>query len=1011
MFGYMGFRKLGVREYPVIDPPVVSVRTGYAGASADIVESQITYPLEKAINGVEGIRSISSSSMLGVSTINVEFELSVNMETAANDVRDKISQTQRLLPQDLDAPPSISKSNGASDYIIAMAVTNKKLTDLEICDYADNVLIPRLQTIPGVSVVQMMGEKKYAMRLWLDPIKLEAYKVTLQDVKQALDKENVELPAGRLEGNQTELTVKANSKFLDTHGFDNMIIRADNERVVRLQDVGYAELGAENEQSNFRINGVTSMACTIIPQPGANHLDIAKEFYKRYEQLKKEIPPDYELSISNDMTRFVTKSVHEVVETLIIAILLVVVIIYLFFRDWSVALRPLIDIPVSLIGTFFIMYLFGFSINILTLLAIVLSTGLVVDDGIVVTENIYKKMELGIPPFRAAIEGTNEIVFAVISTSITLIAIFLPIIFMEGFIGKLFMEFGIVVASSILISVFVSLTLTPMLNAWLVKDVHKKTAFYEKTEPFFIWLTDSYQRSLKRFMKKSWLAFVILGVAVLLTVILWKQLPAELAPLEDRSMLRITFTTPEGSSYEATDDFARKWSKVVMDSIPEKSLVLTMTGSGSSSGLTNAGLCRIPLVEPGLRDRTQAEITEQLNRIAKRFPEAKIQIVQEQTINTGFRGLPIQYTILAPTFEKLREVLPVFMEEAQKDPAFSIVDVNLKFNRPELEVLINREKARSLGVAVADVAQSLQLALSGQRLGFFNRDGKQYQVIGQFDRLNRNETLDLKNIYVRSAGGTLIQLDNLVELKETSNPPQLFRYNRYMAATVSAGLAPGSSMGDGIKALDAVAAKVLDPSFSTALQGPSRDFAESSSNTSSVFFLALLLVYMILAAQFESFVDPFIIMVTVPLAVAGGILSLWYFNQTNNLFSQIGLIMLIGLVTKNGILIVEFANHLKQSGKTVRISAIQAATARLRPILMTSIATALGALPIALAFGAASRSRMGMGIVIVGGLMISLLLTLYVIPAIYMYFSKRRTKKRRAFDEPTLFNPKSIHQN
>lgn len=1011
LFGYMGFQKLGVREYPVIDPPIVSVRTGYAGASADIIESQITYPLEKSINGIEGVKSIASSSTLGTSIINVEFELSVDMETAANDVRDKVSQAQRLLPQDLDAPPAISKNNGGSEYIIAMAVTNKKLSDLEICDYADNVLIPRLQTIPGVSVVQMLGEKKYAMRLWLDPIKLEAYKVTLQDVKQALDKENVELPAGKLEGNQTELTVKASSKFVNAHGFDNMIIRADNERVVRLQDVGYAALGAENEQSSFRINGVSSVACTLIPQPGANHLDIAKEFYIRYEQLKKEVPEGYELSISNDMTRFVTKSIHEVVETLIIAILLVVIIIYLFFRDWSVALRPLIDIPVSLIGTFFIMYLFGFSINILTLLAIVLSTGLVVDDGIVVTENIYKKMELGIPPFRAAIEGANEIVFAVISTSVTLTAIFLPIIFMEGFIGKLFMEFGIVVASSILISVFVSLTLTPMLNAWLVKDVHKKTAFYNKTEPFFIWLTNSYERSLKQFMKKRWLAFVILGIAILLTAVLWKQLPAELAPLEDRSMIRTTFTTPEGSSYEFTDDFMRKWSKAIMDSVPEKSLVLTITGSGTSNGATNSGVCRIPLVEPGLRDRTQSEIMDQLNRIAKKFPEAKIQVGQEQTINTGFRGLPIQYTILAPTFEKLRDALPLFMEEAQKDPAFSIVDVNLKFNRPEVEVLINREKARSLGVSVADVAQSLQLALSGQRLGFFNRNGKQYQVIGQFDRVNRNETLDLKNIYVRSSSGTLIQLDNIVELKETSNPPQLYRYNRYMSATISAGLAPGSSMGDGIKALDAVAKKVLDQSFSTALQGPSRDFAESSSNTSAVFMLALLLVYMILAAQFESFIDPFIIMVTVPLAVAGGVLSLWYFNQTNNLFSQIGLIMLIGLVTKNGILIVEFANHMKQSGKTVRVSAIKAATGRLRPILMTSIATALGALPIAIAFGAASRSRMGMGIVIVGGLLISLLLTLYVIPAIYTYFSKKRNKRRHTFDEPPLFNTKTIHQN
>jgi len=988
LFGYLGYQKLGIREFPVIDPPVVSVRVGYAGASAEVIESQITYPLEKAINGIEGVKSISSSSSIGSSNISVEFELGIDMETATNDVRDKVSQAQRTLPQDLDGPPVISKNNALSEYIIAMTVTNKTLTDLEICEYADDVLIPRLQTIPGVSTVQLMGEKKYAMRLWLDPIKLEAYGVTLQDVKQALDKENVELPAGRLEGNSTELTVKANAKFKNAHGFDNMIIRSENNKVVRLQDVGYAELGAENEQSSYRINGVPSTACILIPQPGANHVEIAKEFYKRYEQLKTELPADYELSISNDMTRFVTKSIHEVTETLIIAVLLVVIIIYLFFRDWSVALRPLIDIPVSLVGTFFIMYLFGFSINILTLLAIVLSTGLVVDDGIVVTENIYKKMELGMPPFQAAIDGANEIVFAVISTSVTLIAIFLPIIFMEGFVGKLFMEFGIVVASSIFISIFVSLTLTPMLNAWLVKDVHKKTRFYERTEPFFVALNESYRRSLQQFMQKRWLAFVILGIAVVLTVFIWQILPAEIAPLEDRSMIRITLSTPEGSTFEATDEFMLKFSKTIMDSVPEKFLVLTITGAGFGSGSTNAGLCRIPLVDRSERDRSQQEITDQLNKLVKKFPEAKIQVGQEQTINTGFRGLPIQYVIQAPTFEKLREVLPKFMEEAQKNPVFTIVDVNLKFNRPEVQVLINREKARNLGVTVTDIAQSLQLALSGQRLGFFNRSGKQYQVIGQFDRRNRNETVDLKNIYVRSNTGVLIPIDNLVELQEASSPPQLFRYNRYMAATVSAGVASGYTIGDGLKAMDEVSEKVLDKSFSTALQGPSRDFVESSSNTSSVFILALLLVYMILAAQFESFVDPFIIMLTVPLAVGGGVFSLWYFNQTNNLFSQIGLIMLIGLVTKNGILIVEFANHLKKDGLSIAESAVEASVARLRPILMTSIATALGALPIAVAFGAASKSRTGMGIVIVGGLLISLALTLYVIPAVYSYFSR-----------------------
>lgn len=996
LFGYLGFKNLGIREFPVIEPPTVSVRTNYAGASAEVIESQITYPLEKEINGIEGVKSISSSSSLGSSNINVEFELGVDMEVAANDVRDKVSQATRSLPRDLEGPPIISKSNVGSEYIISMPVTNKNLTDLEICDYADNVIVPKLQTISGVAAVQLLGEKKYAMRLWLDPVKMQAQHITLQDVKQALENENIELPAGKLEGNRTELTVKANAKFTNVNGYDNMIIRTNGGNIVRLQDIGYAQLGAENEQNIYRINGVPSVACIIIPQPGANHVEIAKEFYKRFEALKKELPTGFELSISNDLTRFVTKSITEVTETLIIAILLVVLVIFLFFRDWSVALRPLIDIPVSLIGTFFVMYLFGFSINVLTLLAIVLATGLVVDDGIVVTENIYKKMEKGLSPFQAAIEGSNEIVFAVISTSVTLVSIFLPIIFMEGFVGKLFMEFGIVVASSVLISIFVSLTLTPMLNAWLVKDVKKKTRFYQKTEPFFVWLTNSYQNSLQSFMQKRWLSFVIIGVAIVLTVITWNVLPQEIAPQEDRGMLRITFTTPEGSSFEYTDDFMLKFTKVLMDSVPEKFLVLSITGGGSTNGISavNFGLVRIPLVEANQRKRSQQEIANQITRIAKKFTEAKVQVGQEQTINSGFRGLPIQYVILSPDFEKLRVAVPKFMDEAQKDPTFSIVDINLKFNRPEIQVLIDREKARAMQVYTSDIAQSLQLALSGQRLGFFIRNGKQYPVIAQFDRVNRNEILDLKNINVRSSGGVLVSMDNLVAFKEESSPPQLFRYNRYQAATISAGLSPGHTLGDGLRAMDKVAAKVLDDSFSTDVLGPSRDFKESSSNTSFVFILALLLVYLILAAQFESFMDPLIIMLTVPLAVAGGVISLWYFNQTNNIFSQIGLIMLIGLVTKNGILIVEFANHLKCTGKNVGEAAIEAATARLRPILMTSIATALGALPIAVAFGAAAKSRTGMGIVIVGGLLISLLLTLYVIPAIYSYFSKPKRYKK-----------------
>jgi multidrug efflux pump len=1000
IFGYMGFKYLGIREYPAIDPPVVNVRTSYTGASSEVIEAQITEPLEKAINGIQGVRSVTSASNQGSSNITIEFNLDVEMETAASDVRDKVSQAVRQLPQDIDGPPVVSKADANSDAIISMTIQSDKRNVLEISDFAENVIAQRLQTIEGVSSVQIWGQKKYAMRLRLDPQKLAAYNTTLQDVKTALDRENVELPSGKLSGDQTDITVQTKARFMNADEFSQMIIRSNNGKVVRLMDVGFAELGAENEETILRTNGTPMIATALVPQPGANYIDIATEFYKRFEQLKKEVPEDYHLDIALDNTKFIIKSIEEVEETLLIAIVLVVLIIYLFFRDWSMAFRPLIDIPVSLIGTFFIMYLLGFSINVLTLLAIVLATGLVVDDGIVVTENIFKKSEEGLPPIQAAIVGSNEIIFAVVSTSITLAAIFMPIIFMQGFVGKLFREFGIVVASAVLISAFVSLTLTPMLNAYLVKGNSKKSKFYDMTEPFFVWLNNSYRSSLEGFMKSRWVAFLIVGLALGLTIFLWKFIPAELAPLDDRSMLRMNVVASEGASYDYTDHFIQKLGQTVKDSSPEAKMVLTVSApSFAGSGAVNTGFVRIRLSEPSERKRTQQQIVDHLAKITKRFPDAKTLVAQDQTISMGgARGvqLPVQYVIQAPNFERLREVLPKFMEEVEKNPTFSMTDVNLKFNRPEVQIIIDRDKARSMGITVLDVVQSMQLGLSGQRFAYFTMNGKQYQVIGQFERSNRNEPLDLKSMYVKAASGQMVQLDNLVEMKEMGNPPQLYRYNRYVSATVTAGLVPGKTIGDGLKVMDEIKAKVLDESFSTALTGPSRDFAESSSNTMFVFLLALVLVYLILAAQFESFIDPFIIMLTVPLAVAGAIVSLWFFNKTMNIFSQIGMVMLIGLVTKNGILIVEFANHFKEQGKNKMEAAVEGAVARLRPILMTSIATALGALPIAVAFGAAAKSRMSMGIVIVGGLMISLIFTLYVIPAVYSYLSKEKKKHEEA---------------
>jgi multidrug efflux pump len=994
LFGGIGYTFLGVREYPSIDPPIITVRTNYAGANADIIESQITEPLEKAINGIEGVRTISSSSNQGSSSITVEFNLNSNLEAAANDVRDKVSQAVRQLPQDIDGLPTVTKSDANSDAILSLTLQSDTRTQLEVSDFAENVLAERLQTIPGVSNIQIWGQKKYAMRMRMDPVRLAAFGLTPQDVKAALDKENVELPTGKVAGNTTELTLKTVGRLKTEDDFNNLIIRSENDKVIRFKDVGKATLGAENEETILKQSGTPMIGLGVVPQPGANYIEIADEFYRRVDQIQKDLPKDYQLGIALDNTLFIKKSIAEVGETLLIALLLVIIIIYLFFRDWLIAFRPLIDIPVSLIGAFFIMYLMGYSINVLTLLAIVLATGLVVDDGIVVTENIYKKIEDGMDPIEAAHKGSKEIYFAVISTSITLAAVFMPVIFLEGFVGRLFREFGVVIAGAVLISAFVSLTLTPMLNARLVRKTHKKSRFYEMTEPFFERMTNNYSQSLQKFLKNRWLAVFILFAATGLIFGLGSFLQNELSPLEDRNWMRISLNAPEGSSFEYTDNFVDKITQFINDSIPEKRVCLTVTAPGfTGSGAVNTAFVRLALVDADKRKRSQQEIADYVSKESKKFPDGKIFVIQEQTISAGGGGrggMPVQFVLQAPNFEKLKKVLPSFLEKANKNPVFQGVDCNLKFNKPELNITIDRERAKDLGVSVADLAQTLQLALSGQRFNYFTMNGKQYQVIGQFDRANRDEPLDITSMYLRNNSGGLVQLDNVITINEQSSPPQLYHYNRYQSATVSAGLAPGKTVGDGIKEMEKISKEVLDDSFATSLTGNSRDFAESSSNIIFAFLLALLLIYLVLSAQFESFVDPFIIMLTVPLALAGAVFFLWYFNQTLNIFSKIGIIMLIGLVTKNGILIVEFANQLKEKGMSKTEAIREAAAARMRPILMTSIATALGAMPIALALGAGAKSRMSMGIVIVGGIMFSLVLTLYVIPAIYSYLSKEK---------------------
>jgi multidrug efflux pump len=998
LFGFIGFKYLGVRDYPAIDPPNINVRTSYAGANADIIESQITEPLEKAVNGIAGIKNITSSSSQGSSNINVEFDLGIELEAAANDVRDKVSQATRSLPPDLDAPPVVSKADASSDPILSMTVQSNTRNQLQITEYANNVLVERLQTIPGVSSIQIWGEKRYAMRILFDPARLSAYGLTPSDVQSALVRENVELPSGKISGSATELSVRTFGRLNTEEEFNNIIVKNVNGSDIILRNIGEAVLGPENEETMLKESQIPMIGLAIIPQPGSNYVAISNEFYKRLAQIKKDVPEDIKLDIAMDQTRFIKSSIAEVEETLLISFILVVLIIYLFFRDWIIAIRPLIDIPVSLIGAFFIMYLCGFTINVLTLLAIVLATGLVVDDGIVVTENIYKKLEKGMDKWQAAKEGSKEIYFAVISTSITLAVVFLPIIFLEGFVGSLFREFGIVVAGAVLISAFVSLTLTPVLNVKLTRKNHKNSWFYEKTEPFFKGMEARYENSLKKFMKVRWLAFLILLVCGGMIVLIGSGLQSELAPMEDRSQFRLQVTAPEGTSFDYMDKYIDRLSGFILDSVPEKKVVLSMTAPGFSSGSVNSGMVRVTLVDPKNRVRSQQEIVDAVSKNVSKYNEGRAFAIQEQTISVNRRGgLPVQFVMQNNNFEKIRQVLPRFLEAANANPVFQGVDADLKFNKPELRVNINRMKASQLGISVDDISQTLQLALSNRRLGYFTKEGKQYQVMGQVARSERDDPTDLKGIYVRSSNGTSVSLDNIVTFEEATTPPTIYHFNRYKSATISAGLAPGKTIGDGVKEMQKLADEMLDESFTTSLTGSSRDFAESSSNTSFALMLALALIFLILAAQFESFLDPLIIMVTVPLAIAGALLTLWAFGQTLNIFSQIGIIMLIGLVTKNGILIVEFANHNRLEGMGKTEAAIFAARMRLRPILMTSLAMSLGALPLALSLGAASTSRMPLGIVIVGGIMFSLILTLFVIPAMYSFLST--SKKKSQLDE------------
>ncbi len=991
LFGGIGISLLGIREYPSVDPPVINVSTSYVGANADVILAQITEPLEEQINGIQGIKSLTSTSADGRSNITVEFEVGADLEAAANDVRDKVSGAQRNLPPDAE-PPVVSKADADSQPIVGVNVKSDKRSLLELTEIADNVFKERLQTIPGVSRVQIWGEKEYAIRLRMDPLKMASYGITPMDVLSKVQSENVELPSGRIEGQSIELSVRTKSRLSSPQEFNDLIIKESATNIVRFQDIGTAELSALNEKTLLRRDGVPMVAVVLVPLPGSNNIEIADEFYRRLDGITKDLPADVGVEIGFDGTTYIRQSISEVEETIITAFILVVAIIFLFLRDWRTTFIPVVTIPISLVGVFFIMYLMDFSINVLTLLGIVLSIGLVVDDAIVVLENIYARIEKGEKPLEAAAKGSEEIFFAVIATTVALAAVFLPVIFLTGTTGRLFREFGIVVAGSVIISSFVALTMTPMLSARMLKHRNKQNAFYNLTEPFFVWLNDLYDAALSKFMKIRWIAFPIIGMMGLGIYWFFSQLQTELVPIEDRSELRINMTGPEGATFSYMDNVINSVSDELMDSISskERAAVISITSPGFGTSNTNSGFIRLFLTDADKRERTQQQIFNEINGKLKNITAVRAFAQQPVTIGDRRGGLPVQYVIQAPTLDKLKEVIPEFLEKANQNPAFIFTDINLKFTKPELEIEIDRERARNMGVSVQEIARTLQLSYSGQRFAYFIRGGKQYQVIGEMRLQDRNEPVNLRMLYVRGDNGQLVQLDNLVKVVEKSTPPQLYRFNRFVSATVSANLAEGYTIGAGLDEMDKIAAEVLDDTYSTDVSGPSKEFRESSNSLLFAFIFALVLIYLVLSAQFESFADPLTIMFTVPLAIFGALATLWIFDFTLNIFSQIGIIMLIGLVTKNGILIVEFANQRKEQGMDVYEAIYGAAVSRFRPILMTSLSTILGILPIALALGAGAESRVPMGAAVIGGLTFSTILTLFVIPAVYTYLTSKK---------------------
>ena len=994
LVGFVSYTRLNVREYPKIDNPVVTVETKYTGASSAVVESQVTKVLEDSLSGIEGVDVITSISRQEQSQITVNFVLSRDADSSAADVRDKVSRVRQRLPQGIDEPV-IAKVEADAFPVIWLSFSADNMDVMQLSDYANRIAKPMMQTAPGASDVRVYGERKFAMRIWLDPDRLASYKLTTQDVEDALRRSNVEVPAGRIESKFREFNVTAATDLQKPAEFRQVVIKAINGMPIRISDVARVEQGPLSERTSTRLNGREAITLGVIRNATANPLDLSAAVRKMIPKIKENLPPGIEIEIANDNSVFIDRSIKAVYQTIIEAMVLVALVIFVFLRTFRASIIPLVTIPVCLVGTFALMALFGFTVNTLTMLALVLAIGLVVDDAIVVLENIFRHIENGMAPFHAAIRGAREVGFAVVAMTLTLAAVYAPLAFTPGRTGKLFTEFALALAGSVIVSGFVALTLTPMMCSIMLKHVNNPTWFDKNMEHLLQKLSSKYGQALGwtlssgrvmgRHMSRRWLVVVVMLMAGVGTFYLLKTTKSELAPLEDRGVILTVINGPDGATMDYTTRYAQTIERMA-NKYTEFDRIFTVVGNPTVAQ-GNVFYRALPWEE---RKKSTLEIAREMTPAIASLPGVTAFPITPPSLGQPFRDRPLNFVIVTTdSYQNLAQVVRSFQEEIAKNPGIVSVDTDLRLNKPEISMDVDRERAADMGVPVENIARAVETMMGGRQVTRYKREGDQYDVMVQTTPSQRDTPDDIEHIFVRGRNDAMIPLSALVRIREVVVPRELNHFGQRRSASITANIAPNYSLGEAIDFMNETSKKILKPGYATDLNGTSREFVKTSGSLVIVFILALLFIFLVLAAQFESFVDPLVILFSVPLSMVGALLALQLSGGTLNVFSQIGLITLVGLITKHGILIVEFANQLRAEGMEVLEAVKQSATLRLRPILMTTGAMVLGAIPLALATGAGAESRKQIGWVIVGGMSLGTLLTIFVVPTMYTFFARK----------------------